>query len=184
MCMNWVNSLWYMIPALLILLFVFPTHLEVRVSYNPIYNRGVVALFLFNKKLIYYFVSFKKNGIELQNESETKLQKLEFSSPEFAVMEEFGNQLKDKIRLKKCNVFYRIGTGDAFSSAILCGVINQFFLQLFLLIKSKKPTASLCVFDTIAYNSEVFELAVVAAISVSLFDVVYSYLYSVIISNK
>ncbi len=182
--MNWQISLWYIIPAGFILLLVFPVHIEARVSYNPIFNRGVVALFLFRKRLIYYIVSFKRGGIELQNESETKLQKLEFSSPQFAVMEEFGRQLKDKVRLKKCNIFYHIGTGDAFSSAILCGALNQVLLQLFLQIKNKKPTASLCVYDTVSYNKEFFEMAVVAATSVSLFDVAYSYLYSVIISNK
>ena len=182
--MNWQISLWYIIPAVFILLLIFPVHIEARVSYNPLFNRGVVALFVFRKKLIYYVISFQKGGIELQNEGETKLQKLEFSSPQFAVMEEFGRQLKDKVRVKKCNVFYHIGTGDAFSSALLCGILNQIFLQIFLQIKNKKPTASLCVYDTVSYNKEFFELALVFAASVSLFDVVYSYLYSVIISNK
>lgn len=184
MFMNWLNSFYYIIPAVFIILIVFPFYVEVRVSYNPIFNRGVIAMFLFKKKIFYYLISIKRAGIELRNESETKLKKLEFSSPEFVFVEEFGNQLKDKVRLKKLNVFYHIGTGDAFSSSVLCGVINQIFLQFFLYLKSKKPTASLCVYDTVAYNKEVFEMVAVASVSVSLFDVAYSYLYSVIISNN
>lgn len=182
--MNWHISLWYIIPAFFIILLLFPIVAEVRISFNPLFNRGVIALFVLKKRIVYYIVSFQKNGIELRNESETKLQKLEFSSPEFAVMEEFGRQIKDKLRLKKCYVFYNIGTGDAFSSAIVCGLINQILLQIFLFVKSRKPTASLCVFDTVAYNKEVFEIALVTQVSISFFEIVYSYLYSVIISNK
>ena len=182
--MDWEISLYYIIPALFLLLLVFPIFFEVRVSYNPIFNRGVIALFIFKKRIFYYIITLHKNGIEMQNETETKFQKLEFQSQQFAVMEEFGKQLKDKIKLKKCNVFYNIGTGDGFSSALVCGVLNQFLMHAFLIIKSHKPTASLCVYDTITYNKQMCELAVVAQISISFFDVVYSYIYSVIISKK
>lgn len=182
--MDWKISLFYIIPAVFLLLLVFPIFIELRVSYNPLFNRGVIALFIFKKRVFYYIVTLHKNGIELQNESETKFQKLEFESQEFAVMEEFGKQLKDKIKLKKCNVFYNIGTGDAFSSAIVCGLLNEILLQFFLIVKSKKPTASLCVYDTVSYNKQMCELAVVAEISVSFFDIAYSYLYSVIISKR
>ena len=182
--MDWKISLYYIIPALFLLLLIFPIFVEFRVSYNPIYNRGVIALFVFRKRIFYYIVSLHKNGIMLQNENETKFQKLEFESQEFVVMEEFSRQLKDKIKLKKCNVFYNIGTGDAFSSALVCGFLNEFLLQVFLIVKSQKPTASLCVYDTVSYNKQMCELAVVAQISVSFFDVVYSYLYSVIISKR
>ena len=171
-------------PTVFLFLLVVPVFVEVRVSYNPIFNRGVIALFIFRKRIVYYVVTIRKNGIELQNETETKFQKLEFSSPQFAVMEEFGKQLKDKIKLKKCNVFYNIGTGDAFSSALVCGFLNQILLQIFLIIKSHKPTASLCVYDTVTYNKQMCEIAVVTQISISFFDIAYSYLYSVIITRN
>lgn len=182
--MNWQISLYYIIPAVFILLLIFPVLIEVRLSYNPLFNRGVVALFVLKKKIFYYIVSFHGSYIELENENETKRQKLEFSSPEFAVMEEFGKQVKDKIRLKKLYVFYNIGTGDSFSSAMLCGAINLALTQFFLMIKNKKPTASLCVYDTVSYNKVCSEIALIGQASISLFDIVYSYLYSVILFNK
>ncbi len=181
--MDWKTSLYYLIPAFIILLVAFPVFVEVRLSYNPFFNRGVVALFLFKKKIFYYIFSFHGKYIELQNEKETKTEKLQFQSEQFAVMEEFGRQIKDKIKLKKLYVFYNIGLGDAYISALACGFINQAFSFLFLYLKSKKPTASLCVYDTVSYNKEVFEVATVTQISISLFDVAYSFLYSVIISS-
>lgn len=182
--MDWKVSLYYIIPVVFVLILIFPVFVEVRVSYNPIFNRGVIALFVFKKKVLYFVVSLHGKKIVLRNESETKVQELEFSSEEFVVMEEFGRQIKDKIRVKKCYLFYNIGTGDAFSSAMVCGFINQIAMQFFLLLKSHKPTASLCVYDTVSYNKQVCELAGVLSVSVSFFDIVYSYVYSVIISKK
>ena len=182
--MNWQISLYYIIPAVVILLLVFPVFVEARASYNPLYNRGVIALFILKKKIFYFIFSFHGKYIELKNETETKAQELEFSSPQFAVMEEFGRQIKDKLRLKKCYIFYNIGTGDAFTSACLCGLINQIITQYFLYLKSRKPTASLCVYDTVSYNLTTCEVAVIVQISVSFFDFVYFYLYSVIITKK
>lgn len=182
--MDWKISLYYIIPAVFILILVFPVFAEIRVSYNPIFNRGVIALFVLKKKMFYFIFSFHGKYIELENETETKRQELEFSSPQFAVMEEFGKQMKDKIRLKKFYVFYNIGTGDAFSSAMLCGLLNQILSQLFLFIKSHKPTASMCVYDTVSYNKQMCEIAGVVQATVSFFDIVYSYIYSVIITKR
>ena len=156
---------------------------EVRVSFNPFFNRGVVALFLFKFNILYFIFSFHGKFIELENEKETKRQELEFGSPEFAVMEEFMKQLKDKIRLKKFYVFYNIGTGDAFSTALVCGFLNQIITQFFLFLKSRKPTASFCIYDTQSYNKDASEVAMVVQVSLSFLEIAYSYLYSVIITK-
>lgn len=179
-----LNFLYYIIPAVFILVLVLPVCAELRFSFNPLFNKGVVALLIFKKQVFYYIFSFHGTFIELQNENETKMQKLEFESEQFALMEEFSRQIKDKIRLKKFYVFYNIGTGDAMSSALLCGFLNVVLTQVFLFLKSKKPTASFCVYDTTSYNLQTFEVASVISASISFFDVVYSWLYSVIITKR
>lgn len=167
-----------------IVILIFPIVVELRLSYNPIFNKGVVSLFVLKKRIFYFLFSFHGNYIELENEEETKRQKIEFESEKFAVMEEFGRQMKDKIRLKKGYVYYNIGTGDAFQTAMVCGLFNFVITQFFVYLKSKKPTASLCVYDTASYNCQQCEVAVLVQISLSFFDAVYSYIYSVIISKK
>ena len=178
--MNGVVSLYFLIPAFVILVLIFPIFAEMRVSFNPLFNRGVIALFMFKFKVLYFIFSFHGKYIELQIENETKRQKLEFSSPQFAVMEEFTKQIKDKLRLKKLLLFYNIGTGDAFSSAMLCGLINQLVTNFFLRLKDKKPTASCCVYDTVSYNKTMCEIAGRVEISISLFDFAYSFLIALI----
>lgn len=172
--MSLKNSLLYILPALFILLMVLPIFVEVRVSFNPLYNRGVVAIFVLKKKLLSYIVSIHGKYIILRNETETKVQKIQFAGEDFEVIEKFGSEVVDKVKLKKLYVFYNIGTGDAFSSALLCGEINQICIHLFHFIKSHKPTASLCFFDTVSYNKEMSEVAVRTEMSISLFDIAYS----------
>lgn len=182
--MNWQVSLYFLIPAVFILLLVFPIFVEVRLSYNPLYNRGVIALFIFRFKVFYFIFSFHGKYIELENEKTRKLQEIEFQSQQFAVIEEFMRQIKDKIRLKKLYVFYNIGTGDAFSSALVCGVLNQALTQIFLFLKGHKPTASFCIYDTVSYNKVTCEIASRTAISISFFDVAYSFILSLILTRK
>ena len=179
-----MESLYFLIPAFVIVVLVFPVFAEVRVSFNPLFNRGVVALFLFRFKVLYFIFSFHGKYIELENEKETKRQELEFSSQQFALMEEFSKQIKDKVRLKKMYVFYNIGTGDAYSSALVCGILNYALTQVFLVLKSHKPTASFCVYDTVSYNKTNCEVAGRIAVSISFFDVAYSFILSVILTRR
>ena len=179
--MDLKTALLLIIPAVIIILLIFPIFLEVRVSYNPLLNRGVVALFLFKKKIFYYFLEIHGKYIVLINDTETKQEELNFQSQKFAIIEEFMKQIKDKIRVKHFFVYYNIGTGDAFTSSLLCAVINQLLNFFFVNLKSRKPTASLCVYDTVSFNREIFEMAINTKISLSLFDLVYSLIYSCII---
>ena len=182
--MNWQTSLYYLIPMVVILVLVLPVFVEVRGSYNPVFNKGVISLFVFKKQIFYYIFSVKGRYIELQNKDETKLQKLEFASEKFAVVEKFMEEIKEKIKLKKLYVFYNIGVGDAFFNAMICGCLNEVLRQVFVRIKNKKPTASFGIFDTVSYNANVCEFAVCGQVSISFFDVVYSFIYSVIITKR
>ena len=175
---------WQILVAVLVLAFAFPIFVEVKFSFNPIQNRGVIGLFVFGIKVFYVIFSFRGKEIELKNEKETKLKKLDFQSESFAFVEEFGNQIKQKIKLKKIYVFYNLGVGDAMQTALLCGVVNQLLTQIFLKVKSKKPTASLCIFDNPSFNNVETEFVCQGQMSISLFDVVYSFVNSVILTKR
>lgn len=179
--MDLKTSLFLIIPAFIILLLVFPIFLEVRVSFNPLINRGALGVFVFKKKVVYYFIEVHGKYIILTNDSETKAEEIEFSSPKFLVIEEFMKQIKDKLRVKHLYVYYNIGLGDAFLSSMICASLNQAINFFFVNLKSRKPTASLCIYDTVSYNRTVCELALNFKISLSLIDMVYSFIYSTII---
>ena len=67
---------------------------------------------------------------------------------------------------------------------MICGVINIAVLIFFTSLKNKKPTASLQLYNTSSFNKKVANLATVINLSISLFDVVYSFIISVILRKK
>ncbi len=172
------QEIWILIISFFVILICFPIAIEIRISLNPLHNRCVFAVFVFGKKVFYYVVSFHGTYIKLENESETKSQKIEFESEKFEFVDNFAKNVFDRIGVKKVGVFYNIGVDDAMSGAIVCGVINQILSQVFLKVKSKKPTAYVSVFNNVSYNQTVCEFAVTAKMAISLFDVFYSFVLS------
>lgn len=179
-----MSSLYFLIPTVIIILLVMPIFLEVRLSFNLLDKSGVFCIYLFRKKLQYFKFEIEGREIKLKDEEETKEKQIDFDSPEIALYEEFSTQIKDKTRLKFIEVFYNVGLNDAFLTSMVCGVINIAILIFFTSLKNKKPTASLQLYNTSSFNKKVANLATVINLSISLFDVVYSFIISVILSKK
>ena len=179
-----MSSLYFLIPTVIIILLVMPIFLEVRLSFNLLDKSGVFCVYLFRKKMQYFKFEIDGREIKLKDEEETKEKQIDFDSPELALYEEFSTQIKDKTRLRFIEVFYNIGLNDAFLTSMVCGVINIAVLIFFTSLKNKKPTASLQLYNTSSFNKKVANLATVINLSISLFDVVYSFIISVILSKK
>ncbi len=179
-----MSSLYFLIPTVIIILLVMPIFLEVRLSFNLLDKSGVFCIYLFRKKLQYFKFEIEGREIKLKDEEETKEKQIDFDSPEIALYEEFSTQIKDKTRLRFIEVFYNVGLNDAFLTSMVCGIINIAVLIFFTSLKNKKPTASLQLYNTSSFNKKVANLATVINLSISLFDVVYSFIISVILSKK
>ena len=179
-----MSTLYFLIPTVIIILLVMPIFLEVRLSFNLLDKSGVFCIYLFRKKLQYFKFEIDGREIKLKDEKETKEKQIDFDSPEIALYEEFSTQIKDKTRLRFIEVFYNVGLNDAFLTSMICGVINIAVLIFFTSLKNKKPTASLQLYNTSSFNKKVANLATVINLSISLFDVVYSFIISVILSKK
>ena len=179
-----MSTLYFLIPTVIIILLVMPIFLEVRLSFNLLDKSGVFCIYLFLKKLQYFKFEIDGREIKLKDEEETKEKQIDFDSPEIALYEEFSTQIKDKTRLRFIEVFYNVGLNDAFLTSMICGVINIAVLIFFTSLKNKKPTASLQLYNTSSFNKKVANLATVINLSISLFDVVYSFIISVILSKK
>ena len=99
-------------------------------------------------------------------------------------IEEFSKQIKQKSRLKYLEVYYHLGVEDAYLTSMIAGIINSALLIFFTGLKNSRPTASLGVYDSVSFNKKVAEIAINFCASLTLFDVVYSFLNSLILSKK
>lgn len=177
-------NFYLLIPFFIILLFFIPIKLEGRVSFNVLEMSGAIGVFLYKIKLTHQQIWFENKKIYTRKYDSIESKELQFSSQEMIFFEMLYKEIKDKTRLKEISVFYNLGLGDAMSSAMVGGYINVILLAFMGVIKNAKPTASLGVYDTISYNREVCQFAVKAIMSISLFDVVYSLLRSVILTKR
>lgn len=179
-----MSGYYLIIPAVIILIFMCPILLQAKATLNVEDMSGVVSVFIFRKKIIYFFYKIEGKKIILTNEDNAKEEEFDFSSEEVVLYQEMIKQIRDKARLKEIYLFYNIGLQDAFASAMLCGLINTVATIFFTKIKNEKPTASFGVYDTVSYNKRVLELSFMTKVSISLFDIVYSFASSVILSRK
>ena len=171
------------IPFLLIILFFLPIKLEARVSFNVLNFSGAFGVFMYKKKLLHQMFWIKGKKIITQNDDEIETKEMDFDSQEIIFVETLMDEIKDKTRLKQMSVFYNIGTGDAFTSAMTAGIVNFVITSLFTNIKNQKPTATLSLNNTVSYNREVCQFAITLILSISLFDVLYSFLHSIVLSK-
>ncbi len=178
-----MQSLYFLIPTFFILLFLMPIYLQLRVSFNALENSGVFCLYIFKIKIVYYFFSFTNNDIILKNEKRTKEKSYDLGSPEALFFKALTKQIKDKTRLRYLEIYYNIGVGDAFLTSMLCGFINSMILIFFTALKNKKPSASLGLYDSVCFNKTKVEIASGVSLSLSLFDLVYSLLNSVMLTR-
>ncbi len=179
-----MDSLYYLIPMFFIILLTVPLFIQLRVTFRLEDLSGVICLYIFKIKIVYYMYQIKGKKIILQNEKKTKVKEFDFDPSQLVIAQIFKAQLKDKTRVKELFVFYNIGLGDAFLSSMVGGLINVGVLTFFTMLKNTRPTASMGIYDTISYNREVFEVAGKGSVSISLFDVVYSLIMSVILIKK
>ena len=173
-----------LIPFFLIIIFFFPIKLEGRVAFNLLDLSGAYGIFLYKIKLDHQEIWIKHRKIIVKKDSNVESKKIELESDEILFLKMFISQIKDKTRLRLISVFYNLGLDDAFSSAMVAGYINSLLLIFFTSIKNSKPTASLGVYDTISYNKRICQFSVRIILSISLFDVVYSFIRSVILTRK
>lgn len=173
-----------LIPFGLILLCFLPIKMEGKASFNLLEMSGAFGIFLYKIKMTHEEVWISHKKIMMKKDKNVESKEIDLSSKEILFLKIFISQIRDKTRLRLVSVFYNLGTGDAFTSSIAAGYINSILLIFFTSIKNSKPTASLGVYDTISYNKEVCQFAVKIILSITLFDVVYSFIRSVILTNR
>lgn len=171
-----------LIPFVIILLLFIPIKLEGRASFNFLDMKGAIGVFLYKFNIEHQRFRFVKGKlVGLGDNDEEK--DFDISEKELIFTKMLIGQIKDKTRLQELFVMYNLGTHDAFQTAMIAGVINVSLLSFMGTIKNFKPTASLGVCDNISYNNKVCQFALTIKISISLFDIVYSLLRSLILTR-
>ena len=177
-------NFYLLIPFFIILLCFLPIKLEGRFSFNLLNLSGAFGLFLYNIKLLHEEIWIKHKKIIMQKDKNIESKEISFDSREVIFLKIFIFQILAKIRLRLIQVIYNLGVSDAFKTAMIAGYINESIAILYARIKSSKPTASLEICDNISFNKTQCQFAFRIILSISLFDIAYSFIRSVILTKK
>ena len=179
-----MQSLWLLIPLFLFLLLILPFIFEIRISYNFYKNFGTFSLKLWFIKLKVITFKIKGKKLIVRTKNNTKQIEISLVGPEIKLLEQFSVQIKDKIKVKKLEFHSRIGTGDAFHSAMLSSLISVLISMLWGYIKNEKDTALIDVVNHTEYKEKVFQISLLGRVSISIFDTLYSFIMASIIVKK
>jgi hypothetical protein len=181
-----MQTLWWLIFVGFVLVIIVPIKMHIRLSYNLHSNRGILGFkVLFFKKRISTF-KFKNMTLQIKNRNAKKKKEVEvkIEKEELLYTKRLVAQFRDKLKIKNLNFIASVGTGDAFESAMLSGLINILVTNVFIFIKNFKQTVGVEVKTKPYFNKEMFKFKTDMIISISLFDLVFCFLFALINTKR
>ena len=179
-----MENLYLTILLLIIFLMFVPIRVELRLTYNPFRNLGTFAPYLLGFSMGFSYFSFKGRGIYVVSKKSRKELVLAYTGPEVRFYNILNAQIANKFYLRTVELYANVGVGDAMKSAMLCSLIQSAACSVFGMIKNYKNESRVVVECNTAFNENIFQLAFLTRFSISIFDVVYSILMSVILNYR
>lgn len=179
-----MQSLWLIILVFFLVILIVPIFLKAYLCYDLINNLGVISLYVFFIKIIAYKVKFDGKKIVLFTSSNEKEIPLEISKGKMRFIEQFGLQLKEKMVLKRVDVYSNIGATQADKSALMFSAFDIILCVVFCLIKNVKGYCKLNHFGNVSWNKQRFIFSMVSRSFITIFDLIYCAFMALIIIKR
>lgn len=171
---------YFSIALILIVLLVYPLTLRLKVYYNAKKNTGKLQLKFFNLNVTDLMFSIHVGYIKFTNRKHRNFYlPIEFSEQAIQEYNNFQEILFKKTYFKKMAIYFNFGNKDnAFVSAMACGIVDIVTKILYSILKTKKSEV---LFESKVYpnfNSNVIKIGLKAKISISIYDLLWSFLES------
>lgn len=173
-----MESLYFLIPLFFVLILIFPLNISLKLCLDIHKKKGYVSIFLWKLRIILIKVVMRDDKLFIITKKKKKEIELSLSFKQIYFIDYIVENLKDKTRVKKLSINSRIGTKDAYSTAMLCGYVVSIFKWFFAYLKNQKPTASMQINVMPAYNRPVFVICMYLNLTTTLFDLIYSLIIS------
>ncbi len=175
---------WSLIFVLLILiLLVTPFTFKFRITYDAIKNYGIFTFKIFKFKVKFSTFKFTKLAIVITSgNKKPKVSeiKLSVSKEQIVYVKELTNQLKDKVKVRNLFFASRLGTNDAFETAMLSASLNELVCGAFAFVKNFKQTCSISISCAPVYDKKSLFFVLNTAFAISIFDLIYCFIFAAI----
>lgn len=170
---------------LFILTSVLQLTLKAKLFFNVSKNTGSLQIKFLNITFINYVVSFHVGYIKLTNKKgKNTYMPLEFNQQTIEEYNNFQEILFKKTYFKKVNVYLNFGSEEsAFLTSMVCGYFDVFTKSLYCFLKTKKNEVEFVSKIYPNYKKSVIKIGVKAKLSISVYDLLWSYLESKLTSK-
>lgn len=171
-------SPWFAIILICLLFAVLQLTIKAKVFYNILKNSGKLQLKFLNITIVDYKISFNINYIKLTNKKgKNKYLPLEFNKQTIAEYNNFQEILFKKTYFKNLSVYLNFGyTDNAFYTSMICGYFDVFTKSMYSFLRTKKNEVEFVSKIYPNYKKNVIKFSVKAKLSISIYDLLWSYL--------
>lgn len=176
---------YFSIVFIIIILLVYQLTLKLKVFYNVKLNLGKIQLKFFDLNVLDLQFQIKPKYVMFTNKKGNNYYiPIDFSQESIQEYNNFQEILFKKTYFKKMSVYFNFGLKDnAFASAMACGYADILTKIIYSVVKTKKSELVLNTKVYPSFNSNVIKFGIKAKISISIYDLLWSFLEAKV-SNK
>lgn len=160
---------------------IYPFLMKVDVRFNILRLKGAIQFTIFNK--IKFELKFRiKNGyIYIYHKRKEHKEKLTSKNINVVFIKNIISQFYYRQQLLNMDVSFNFGYNlDACVTATTCGFIDVFTKGIICKIKNNKKSAHIFTKVEPKYNEDICNLRIIYEIRMSVFDIIYAFVYSVV----
>ena len=159
--------------------FIYPFLVKFDIKFNIIKLKGTLRIVLFNKINIELKIRIKNGYIYINHKARERKEKISKKNINFVFILNLINQLYFREQFLtfdvKSNFGYKL---DACTTAVGCGYIDVVSKSLLTKLKNNKKSSHIFVSVEPQYNQDIFNVRITNTIRVSIFDVIYTLIYT------
>ena len=178
--------MWHLIFLFLSLMniwqFAYPFLVKFDVRFNILKLKGIIKLTLFNKFSFELKIRIKHGYIYINHKNRERKEKISNKNINIMFILKLLNNLYFREQMLSLNVISNFGyCNDSCVTATGVGFIDVLFKCLLAKIKNNKKSAHILVSVEPKYNEDICNLRVVNVVRISVFDIIFTLIYTKIL---
>lgn len=175
-----MESLYLLFLAGLIFVAIFPFSFSTKFCFDFVENHGSLLLKLHFFKLLVAKLKRKGINIEVETKKKNEFVDLKFGEKQLRFLNFLQREVADKIVVSRLNVYGVVGAGDPFKGALASSLFSNSIFVVLEKMKLKKTYVKTNFRNKTDFFNLRFCIGITAKISLSLFDVFYSFFVSIL----
>lgn len=162
-----------------LLSFIYPFLVKFDIRFNILKLKGTIIFKIFNKIKFEFKIRIKHGYVYINHKNKERKEKLSKKNINIIYILELINQIY--FREQFLNLFLKSNFGyvlDSCATAVGAGTIDVLGKCLFMKIKNNKKTAHIFVDVEPKYNEDIFNVRIMNEVRISIFDLIYTLVYT------